>query len=160
MKHYVVNKPTKNPPPILSDQSGTLLLETFLAAMIFLTLFPLIIYKSTLLYQHVELEQFMNALNAFIYDAQSKAVTERRSTQVDLNETSHHVYAYYSMFDQLNTLPVPVDIHFQPGSHSLLIQFTPNGTIKQGGTLFVKTQKEMFQITFLLGQGRFYASKL
>lgn len=145
---------------LFTNQSGTLLLETVIASMIFLTLFPLMLYKSVLLYEHIQLEQFVQSLDPFLNDAQITAITEKRNVYVDFNETKHTVMSYYTIFSPIKTLSAPSSVHFQKGSLSLLFHFSTQGTINQAGTFFISSRSESYQITYLLGQGRFYVKKV
>lgn len=145
--------------PSLKSQSGYLLLETLITASIMLTLFPIVSYKSASILETQETSQFIKSLEELLYEAQLTALTENRSVYVQLNETTHEAYSYFSLTSQLETLKASHSIHFQKGTLSLVLRFTPQGTVSQAGTFLITSKQATYQFTFLLGQGRFYVKK-
>lgn len=144
---------------LMKSQSGYLLLETLITASILLTLFPIISYKTSSILEEQETAQFIRSIEALLYEAQLTALTEKRSVFVNLNETSHEAYSYFSLTSRLETLKVPKKVHFEKGTLSLVLRFTSQGTVAQAGTFLVTSEHAKYQFTFLLGQGRFYVKK-
>lgn len=141
------------------QQSGTLLLETCLAASIFLTLFPLLILKGIPMYEEEQTTQFLGNLTTFLETSQMTAYTERRKVTIEFNLSSHKVLSYYSLLDQIDSLTIPSFITVEKGSLPLILYFSSQGTVSQAGTLFLHSTTKIYQLTFLLGQGRFYVKE-
>lgn len=141
------------------SEKGYLLLETLIAATILLALLPLTLLKAVSVYESQQTNQFIQSLTEFIYEAQETAFSEKRNVYVELDDTHSQIYSYFSTFDRLYTLDAPPSIHFQKGSIATTIRFTPQGTIAQAGTFYLVSKSAIYQVTFLLGQGRFYVKK-
>lgn len=141
------------------NQDGYLLLETLITASILLTLFPLVVLKSTAWYDHEETEQFLKSFEALMYDAQLTSLNERQTVNIELNDTTHEVYEYISPLVHLQTIQAPPFVHFQAGSLPLHIRYTAQGTIAQAGAIVLTTPSTSYQVVVLLGQGRFYVKE-
>ncbi|WEG14288.1 competence type IV pilus minor pilin ComGD [Pullulanibacillus sp. KACC 23026] len=141
------------------SRSGTWLLETLLASSIMLTLFPIFILKAVPAFEHQQMTQFIESLTQFLEDAQLAAFTNHRKVYIEFDNNKHEVFSFYSTFERLNNLSVPSFVQVEKGSLPLNFYFSSSGGISQAGTLLIRSKNETYQITFLLGQGRFYVTQ-
>ncbi|WP_223812022.1 competence type IV pilus minor pilin ComGD [Geobacillus sp. 46C-IIa] len=111
---------------------------------------------------HEREETYMLALlRADLYGAQQHAIARRRKVSVFFTEGRGEYQAVDTHSGQrivARTLPAPW--RFQLGTLRTPLIFTDNGNIKQGGTVWVKSSKGSYKVTFLLGKGRFYVQKM
>ncbi|AGT32772.1 competence protein ComG [Geobacillus genomosp. 3] len=111
---------------------------------------------------HQREETYMLALlRADLYGAQQHAVARRVKVSVFFTEGSGEYRAVDTDSGQriiVRTLPAPWQ--FQLGTLRNPLIFTDNGNIEQGGTVWVKSRKGNYKVTFLLGKGRFYVQKM
>lgn len=106
-----------------------------------------------------EIEHFFQQLQEDLYLTQMTAISRGKLIMLDFRTTSKQ---YQIRMDNTAILSrhYSKQISVENGTLETKIEFNPNGNIRKPGTIFVNTSKGKYKLTFQLGKGRFYVTKL
>lgn len=135
------------------------MIETIIAAMIMLTVFPLVFIQYADIKDRQNIDALLSTLENVLFRAQMTAMAEDQFTTVQFNNRLHQL-EIQKEGKVIEQIPFDPSIRFVIGSHQLSLRFSPTGTIGKAGTIFLQTDRHQYKITFLLGHGRFYAEEV
>ncbi|MDE3839579.1 competence protein ComG [Bacillus methanolicus] len=142
------------------DEKGFTLAEILLVLSIFLIVSSIAVFSVKPHYHFIEKTLFFTRLKADLYYAQQYAISQQRQVQVHFLADEHR----YFVHDYLNG-KIIIDrsysklIKVREGSLKLSFKFTYDGRIDRFGSIYITIGKEIYRMTFLLGEGRFYVAK-
>ncbi|WLD92050.1 hypothetical protein MOJ78_13535 [Alkalihalobacillus sp. AL-G] len=107
-----------------------------------------------------ELDQFIQLLTSDLHYAQQYALAEQVPVEVKFNNTKMQYIIRTGPSKIIKQVEYPDNVYFEEGTTSLSISYNNNGTIREGGTLLLRSKEETYKIVFHLGKGRFYIEQL
>jgi competence protein ComGD len=140
-----------------TSEQGFTLIESLLVLSIFLVISSITVFCIKPQYEKKEREAFLTQLEADLFYGQQYAISHQLEVTVNFSIDQH---CYY-MRTGFNTTPILMRTYSKavtvsPGSLPLSFKFTPSGTVSKFGTLIIQCGSKHFELTFLIGKGRFY----
>jgi competence protein ComGD len=142
-------------------ERGFTLIEVLLVLSIFLIVSSIALFTVKPHYQFIEKTLFFTCLKDDLYYAQQYAISHQRPVHVYFLADEHR----YIVNDHLNEKMIVERsysklIKVQEGSLKLSFKFTFDGKIDRFGSIYITIGKDIYRMTFLLGEGRFYVAKV
>ncbi|MFS0861538.1 competence type IV pilus minor pilin ComGD [Fredinandcohnia sp. 179-A 10B2 NHS] len=143
------------------NNKGFTLIETLLVLFIFAVITSISLLHVKPLQESKRIEQFLEQLQNDIFYAQQYAISHSDTSRI-IFSVSEPYYLLSSGSKNINILTRRYDqsIQFSQSTLGTILQFNSQGNIQKAGSIKVKYQDETYTITFLLGKGRFYVSKM
>ncbi|MED4878341.1 competence type IV pilus minor pilin ComGD [Anoxybacillus geothermalis] len=145
----------------MARNGGFTLLEMLVVLSVVLLLSVLAVPAFGGAVRQQEEAHMLAVLRADLYSAQQHAIAHRRKVSVFFNNGRGEYRAVEGGSGRtvvVRSLPAPW--RFQLGTLRNPLIFTDNGNIEQAGTVWVKSGRGSYKVTFLLGKGRFYVQKM
>ncbi|MDP4162833.1 MAG: competence type IV pilus minor pilin ComGD [Bacillota bacterium] len=145
---------------MIFDGKGFTLIESLLVLSIFMLLTSVTVFSVKPQFERTEKEEFMAMLESDLLFAQQYAISHQRELTVNLLGGNH----YYYIRDRTD-LPMVVertfsnDIMILEGTFSLYFKITPSGIVSKFGSFYVQIGDRKYQVTLLIGKGRFYVAQ-
>jgi competence protein ComGD len=141
----------------MKTEHGFTLIESLFVLAIFLIIASVsaICFKPQV--ELMESKAFLDQFQADLFYGQQFAISHQRPVSVIILPDQHSYYFRYS-----STSPpflsryYPNTINLAPGTLSLFFDFTPSGSVSKSGTIQLQCGSKHYQLTVLIGKGRFY----
>lgn len=139
---------------------GFTLIESLLVLSVFMILTSVTVFYVKPQYNRTEKEEFMAMLQSDLMYAQQYAISHQHELTVNLLGGEH----YYYIRDRVD-LPMVAErtfannIKILTGSFSLYFKITPGGNVNKFGSFYVQIGDRKYQVTLMIGKGRFYVSE-
>lgn len=143
----------------IKHQSGYTLFELIIVISLFSIILLIVIPSYHSLSQKHKTDHFFEQLQEDIYYTQMIALSRGKPMMLDFITT----LSQYRILVHNQTIvkrEYPHDIIVERGTLETKIEFNPNGNIRKAGTIFIKTDKGKYKMTFQLGKGRFEIAKM
>ncbi|GLB58178.1 competence type IV pilus minor pilin ComGD [Cytobacillus sp. NCCP-133] len=145
---------------MIKNQKGFTLLESLFVLSIFLIIATItaVLIKPHFIY--FEKQMFFTQLKADLLFAQQYAITHQTEVIVQFAPDQQ----MYSAHTKIGSRPVVIReyskiFEVKKGTMPLYFQYGPGGNTNKFGSFYISAGEERYQITFLIGQGRFYVAK-
>lgn len=141
-------------------ESGFTLIETLMVLSIFLITSFITFFMVKPQYDMAITEEFLSEFQADLYYAQTYAISHQREITINIVNSQF----YYYIRDRPD-LPIIIkrsyskNIQVIPGSLPLYFKFLPDGNVNKFGSFYIISGNKHYQLTILLGKGRFYIVK-
>jgi competence protein ComGD len=140
-----------------TTEKGFTLIESLLVLSIILVISSITVFFVKPQYEKKESEAFLSQFEADLFYGQQYAISHQLEVTVNISSDQH----YYYMRTGFNVPPIVMRTYssavtVSPGSLPLNFKFTPSGTVSKFGTLIIQCGSKQFEMTFLIGKGRFY----
>jgi competence protein ComGD len=143
-----------------NNQNGFTLIESLLVLSIFMIISSITVFSLKPQHSVLEDEAFLTQLKADLYYSQQYAISHQHEVSVVILPTQ---YKYYML---LRTDLPPIlmrnyskNIYLAEGSIPLYFKFLNDGNVNQFGTFLIQTKNKTYQMTVLIGKGRFYVKE-
>ncbi len=143
------------------NQKGFTLIESLIILAVVQVMVLIIVINLKPLMDHYQLTSFLRQLQADTFYTQQLAMTTQRPARL----TFEPVNSRYVLLRVGAEKPIMqrgyysnIRIVFSSGTNS--IQYNEQGNISQAKSLFISNNKETYKITFQIGRGRFYVTKI
>ncbi len=138
-------------------EQGFTLIESLLVLSIFLVISSIAVFYMKPQYESKESEAFLTQLKADLLFGQQYAISHQAEVTVTFSSDQH----YYYMRTNFNSPTIIMRnyskaITVSPGTLPLSFKFTPGGNVSKFGSLSIQCGNRYYQLTFLIGKGRFY----
>lgn len=140
------------------NESGYTLFELIIVISILGIILLIAIPSYHSISQANEIEQFFEQLQEDLYYTQMTAIS--RGKPIMLLFVTSSQYQIRISNQAILKREFPSDISVEKGTLETKIEFNSNGNIRKPGTIFIKTPKGKYKLTFQLGKGRFEVAKL
>jgi competence protein ComGD len=141
-------------------QKGFTLIESLVVLSIFMIISSITVFSLKPQHSIIEDEAFLTQLKSDLYFAQQYAISHQHEVSVVFIPDQ---YRYYLV---LRTELPPIlmrnyskNIYFTEGSLPLYFKFLGDGNVNKFGTFFIQTKNKRYQLTVLIGKGRFYVKE-
>ncbi|WHY65697.1 competence type IV pilus minor pilin ComGD [Neobacillus sp. SuZ13] len=140
-----------------NDQNGFTLIESLLVLSIFMIISSITVFSLKPQHSVLEDEAFLTQLKADLYYSQQYAISHQHEVSVVILPAQ---YKYYMLLRP--ELPPIVmrnyskNINLATSTLPLYFKFLNDGNVNQFGTLLIQTNNKTYQMTVLIGKGRFY----
>lgn len=144
----------------LRNEQGFTLMESLLVLAIFMMILTISYFPLKFHEQLLEKQMFFHQLKGDLLYAQQYALTSQKRVSFNFVTPQHYYYIKNDNHQTILRREYPPYIRIAAGSQPTAFYFLSNGNISQFGTLYIYVEKEIYQLTFQLGRGRFYVKKL
>ena len=140
-----------------NDQNGFTLIESLLVLSIFMIISSITVFSLKPQHSVLEDEAFLTQLKADLYYSQQYAISHQHEVSVVILPAQ---YKYYMLLRP--ELPPIImrnyskNINLATSTLPLYFKFLNDGNVNQFGTLLIQTTNKTYQMTVLIGKGRFY----
>ncbi|MEH7084752.1 competence type IV pilus minor pilin ComGD [Neobacillus drentensis] len=140
-----------------NDQNGFTLIESLLVLSIFMIISSITVFSLKPQHSVLEDEAFLTQLKADLYYSQQYAISHQHEVSVVILPAQ---YKYYMLLRP--ELPPIImrnyskNINLATSTLPLYFKFLNDGNVNQFGTLLIQTNNKTYQMTVLIGKGRFY----
>lgn len=142
------------------NQKGFTLIESLLVLSIFMTISSITVFSLKPQHSVIEDEAFLTQLQADLLYAQQYAISHQREVSVIFMQNE---YRYYMV---MQSAPLPIiernystNITLREGTIPLYFKFLGDGNVNKFGSFTIYTKKRCYQLTVLIGKGRFYVKE-
>jgi competence protein ComGD len=141
-------------------QKGFTLIESLVVLSIFMIISSITVFSLKPQHSIIQDEAFLTQFKSDLYFAQQYAISHQHEVSVVIIPEK---YMYYLLLrtdlPPILTRNYSKNIYFSVGSLSLYFKFLSDGNVNQFGTLFIQTKNKKYQLTVLIGKGRFYVKE-
>ncbi|MDF0727789.1 competence type IV pilus minor pilin ComGD [Cytobacillus sp. S13-E01] len=143
------------------NQKGFTLIEVLLVLLIISTLTSLTLIQFKPIFDSKKIEYFFETFENDLLFAQTYAMSHNETVYVyfTVNEHQYRVLAG-STRRQILSREFSKDIKLEYSNLIPGVVYLANGNLSKSGSLVFKYKKDVYQVTFLLGKGRFYVKKV
>ena len=140
-----------------NNQNGFTLIESLLVLSIFMIISSITVFSLKPQHSVLEDEAFLTQLKADLYYSQQYAISHQHEVSVVILPAQ---YKYYMLLRP--ELPPIImrnyskNINLATSTLPLYFKFLNDGNVNQFGTLLIQTTNKTYQMTVLIGKGRFY----
>lgn len=143
-----------------NDQNGFTLIESLLVLSIFMIISSITVFSLKPQYSVLEDEAFLTQLKADLYYSQQYAISHQHEVSVVILPAQ---YKYYMVL-RPDLPPIimrnySTNIYLAEGSIPFYFKFLSDGNVNQFGSFLIQTKNKKYQMTFLIGKGRFYVKE-
>jgi competence protein ComGD len=144
-----------------NDQNGFTLIESLLVLSIFMIISSITVFSLKPQHSVLEDEAFLTQLKADLYYSQQYAISHQHEVTVVFLPAQ---YRYYMLL-RPDLPPIVMrnystNIYLVEGSIPLFFRFLNDGNVNQFGSFLIQTKNKTYQMTLLIGKGRFYVKEL
>jgi competence protein ComGD len=144
-----------------NDQNGFTLIESMLVLSIFMIISSITVFSLKPQHSVLEDEAFLTQLKADLYYSQQYAISHQHEVTVVFLPAQ---YRYYMLL-RPDLPPIVMrnystNIYLVEGSIPLFFRFLNDGNVNQFGSFLIQTKNKTYQMTLLIGKGRFYVKEL
>ncbi|MFP5113585.1 competence type IV pilus minor pilin ComGD [Bacillaceae bacterium C204] len=144
-----------------NNQNGFTLIESLLVLSIFMIISSITVFSLKPQHSVLEDEAFLTQLKADLYYSQQYAISHQHEVTVVFLPAQ---YRYYMLL-RPDLPPIVMrnystNIYLVEGSISLFFRFLNDGNVNQFGSFLIQTKNKTYQMTLLIGKGRFYVKEL
>ncbi|XJZ26204.1 competence type IV pilus minor pilin ComGD [Bacillota bacterium Lsc_1132] len=142
------------------SERGFTLAESLLVLSVFMIVSSITAFSLKPQYEKAEMESFLTQFQADLFYAQQYAMVHQSETTINIQADQHYYYIR-ARYDQplLVRREYSKNINVRQLSQPLFFKFTPDGNISKFGSLSIKLGTKSYQLTFLIGKGRFYVTE-
>jgi competence protein ComGD len=137
------------------NQKGFTLIESLIVLSIFLIISSITIFSIKPQYQIATYKSFISQLKADLYYGQQYAIANQTEVRVNFTENEHKYVIATGVKIIVERKHSP-KITVSQGTIPLIFKFTSNGNVDRFGTIFIRTPRQIYKLTLLIGKGRFY----
>ncbi|MEH7309264.1 competence type IV pilus minor pilin ComGD [Neobacillus drentensis] len=143
-----------------NNQNGFTLIESLLVLSIFMIISSITVFSLKPQHSVLEDEAFLTQLKADLYYSQQYAISHQHEVSVVFLPAQ---YRYYMLL-RPDLPPIVMrnystNIYLTEGSIPLYFKFLNDGNVNQFGTFLIQTKNKNYQMTVLIGKGRFYVKE-
>ncbi|MBV7507463.1 prepilin-type N-terminal cleavage/methylation domain-containing protein [Bacillus sp. sid0103] len=143
-----------------NNQNGFTLIESLLVLSIFMIISSITVFSLKPQHSILEDEAFLTQLKADLYYSQQYAISHQHEVSVVFLPAQ---YRYYMLL-RPDLPPIVMrnystNIYLAEGSIPLYFKFLNDGNVNQFGTFLIQTKNKNYQMTVLIGKGRFYVKE-
>ena len=143
-----------------NDQNGFTLIESLLVLSIFMIISSITVFSLQPQHSVLEDEAFLTQLKADLLYSQQYAISRQNDVSVVFLPEQ---YRYY-MVGKTELPPIIVrnyskNFHLVEGTIPLYFKFLRDGNVNKFGTFLIQTKNKTYQVTVLIGKGRFYVKE-
>ncbi|WP_144547667.1 competence type IV pilus minor pilin ComGD [Bacillus sp. X1(2014)] len=140
-----------------NDQNGFTLIESLLVLSIFMIISSITVFSLKPQRSVLEDEAFLTQFKADLYYSQQYAISHQHEVSVVILPSQ---YKYYMLL-RPELPPIVIrnyskNIILATSTLPLYFKFLNDGNVNQFGTLLIQTNNNTYQMTVLIGKGRFY----
>ncbi|MGN8234655.1 competence type IV pilus minor pilin ComGD [Priestia flexa] len=143
------------------NQKGFTLIESLIVLAIVQVMVLIIVINLKPLMAHYQLTSFLRQLQADTFYTQQIAITTQRPARLTF-ELANSRYLLLKIGAERPIMQrgyhSNIRVVFSSGTSS--IQYNEQGNISQAKSLFISSNKETYKVTFQIGRGRFYVTKI
>jgi len=144
-----------------NNQNGFTLIESLLVLSIFMIISSITVFSLKPQHSVLEDETFLTQLKADLYYSQQYAISHQHEVTVVFLPAQ---YRYYMLL-RPDLPPIVMrnystNIYLVEGSIPLFFRFLNDGNVNQFGSFLIQTKNKTYQMTLLIGKGRFYVKEL
>ncbi|MEH7107292.1 MULTISPECIES: competence type IV pilus minor pilin ComGD [Bacillaceae] len=142
----------------MNGQKGFTLVESLIVLAVFMIISTVTVFSLKPQNSTIQIQAFLTQLKTDLYYAQNYALTHNQDVSVVITPSKYRyiVYVYSANQEKIIQRNYDTSFYFIPGSLPLNFTYQANGNVNKFGTFFIKAKKKTYQITFLIGRGRFY----
>lgn len=142
------------------NQKGFTLIESLLVLSIFMIISSITVFSLKPQHTVIEDAAFLTQLQADLLYAQQYAISHQHEVSVVIMPNQYIYYMY------LRTELPPIvernystNFYLNEGTIPLNFKFLHDGNVNKFGSFFIQTKNKNYQLTFLIGKGRFYVKE-
>jgi competence protein ComGD len=142
----------------MKGQQGFTLAETLIVLAVFMILSTVTLFSLKPQYSMFQTQSFLTQLKADLYFAQNYALSHKQDVSVIFtpSECEYTIYVHNEKQRELIHRRYDKSIYVYKGTLPLAFKYQANGNVSKFGTFFIKTKRKTYQMTILIGRGRFY----
>ncbi|WML40544.1 competence type IV pilus minor pilin ComGD [Neobacillus sp. OS1-2] len=142
------------------NQKGFTLIESLLVLSIFMIISSITVFSLKPQHSVMEDEAFITQLQADLLYSQQYAISHQHEVSVVFMQNE---YRYY-MLEQSGKPPIidrnySTNINLREGTIPLYFKFLGDGDVNKFGSFTIYTKRKSYQLTILIGEGRFYVKE-
>ncbi|MGA9288895.1 MAG: competence type IV pilus minor pilin ComGD [Anaerobacillus sp.] len=142
------------------SSSGYTLIELMIVLSVFSILLSLVVLQITPTQTASSTHHFMDKLQGDIRLTQELAYADGKSYRFSFSPEAHTYLIQSNTTSVVKIGEIPEHISIEKGTLGYQIVFGGNGNVQKAGTLYIKTDKEVYKLVVQIGAGRFYIEEL
>lgn len=140
---------------MLHNQRGYTLIESLIVLTVFLIISSITVFSISPQFHSANDKAFISQLKADLYYGQQYAIANQMEVKVIFYE-HEHMYVLTAGSNRIVERIHSPKIRVSQVTVQLYFKFNPNGNIDRFGSLFIRTEQNLYRLTLLIGKGRFY----
>jgi len=142
------------------SQKGYTLIESLLVLTAFMIISSITAFSLQPQHSRIEDKALLTQFQADLLYAQQYAISHQHEVSVVITKSQNK----YKMFLKTDTPPFverdySTNYYITEGTMPIYFKFLADGNVNKFGTLLIQTKKKIYQLTVLIGKGRFYVTE-
>jgi len=142
------------------SQKGYTLIESLLVLTAFMIISSITAFSLQPQHSRIEDKALLPQFQADLLYAQQYAISHQHEVSVVITKSQNK----YKMFLKTDTPPFverdySTNYYITEGTMPIYFKFLADGNVNKFGTLLIQTKKKIYQLTVLIGKGRFYVTE-